>query len=139
MRPSVSVSSGRTSLASIQVVTRSIVAITPHIQSSKREELPFMQLASRYCPACGRQGVAVRSSPNHVLHLLLTILTVGFWFPVWLLLAILGGTWNCQACGTRTYASRFDRFVTFLVRVFIVVSLIGLAALALMVYHRTPH
>lgn len=28
---------------------------------------------------------------NHVLHLLLSIITVGIWIPVWILVAVLGG------------------------------------------------
>jgi len=33
----------------------------------------------------GQKGV------NHVLHLVLTIVTLGFWLPVWILIAIFGG------------------------------------------------
>ena len=29
--------------------------------------------------------------PNHVLHLLLSIVTLGLWIPVWILLSIFGG------------------------------------------------
>lgn len=29
--------------------------------------------------------------PNHVLHLLLSVFTVGFWVPVWIIVAVLGG------------------------------------------------
>lgn len=32
--------------------------------------------------------VVTRSGPNHVLHLILTILTLGLWLPVWILIAI---------------------------------------------------
>lgn len=32
--------------------------------------------------------VMVRSGPNHVLHLVLTLLTGGLWLPVWLLVTI---------------------------------------------------
>lgn len=29
--------------------------------------------------------------PNHLLHLVLTVITLGFWAPVWLCLALFGG------------------------------------------------
>jgi hypothetical protein len=28
---------------------------------------------------------------SHVLHLLLTLITVGFWIPIWILVAVTGG------------------------------------------------
>jgi hypothetical protein len=38
------------------------------------------------------QVVVVRGrTPNHILHLLLTIMTFGFWLMVWAMVAILGG------------------------------------------------
>jgi hypothetical protein len=38
------------------------------------------------------QAVLVRGSqPNHVLHLILTLLTLGLWAIVWIALALLGG------------------------------------------------
>jgi len=37
-------------------------------------------------------AVMLKGRPvNHVLHLLVTIFTLGFWTPVWLILAICGG------------------------------------------------
>jgi len=36
------------------------------------------------------QAVVVRGKrPNHVLHLLLSLVTVGLWIPVWIVLAIV--------------------------------------------------
>ena len=38
------------------------------------------------------QAIVVYGKPvNHVLHLLLSIFTLGFWLLVWILLSILGG------------------------------------------------
>lgn len=39
-------------------------------------------------------------SPNHVLHLLLSIVTAGLWLIVWLVIAT-GGHFTCGECGTR--------------------------------------
>lgn len=39
----------------------------------------------RSCPRCGElRTVAVRR-PNHVIHAVMTVLTAGFWLPVWAL------------------------------------------------------
>lgn len=38
------------------------------------------------------QAVVVTGKPtNHILHLLLSIFTLGLWIPVWIILAIVGG------------------------------------------------
>ena len=38
------------------------------------------------------QTVLVRGSrPNHVLHVLLSVFTLGLWVPVWILVCIFGG------------------------------------------------
>jgi hypothetical protein len=57
--------------------------------------------ASLYCAQCGKLTLHRQESPNHVLHLLLTILLCGLWAFVWLILAAQGGTgaWRCQTCG----------------------------------------
>ena len=38
------------------------------------------------------QAVTVRGSkPNHILHLILTLITLGFWGIIWIAVAALGG------------------------------------------------
>ncbi|MHC4239959.1 MAG: hypothetical protein ACYSUC_09440 [Planctomycetota bacterium] len=44
---------------------------------------------------------------NHVLHLLLTLVTGGLWLIVWILCAIKIGGWRCVQCGSN--AGRFRR------------------------------
>lgn len=40
-----------------------------------------------------------RSTPSHVLHLVLTIFLCGFWIFPWFLISLTSGTWRCQTCG----------------------------------------
>lgn len=40
------------------------------------------------CPKCGRLANARVKSTNHPFHFVMSILTVGFWFPIWLLCVI---------------------------------------------------
>jgi hypothetical protein len=50
-----------------------------------------------------RMVLAERQTPNHILHLLLSVVTAGFWLPVWLLVVVVGGgAYRCPSCGART-------------------------------------
>jgi hypothetical protein len=53
-----------------------------------------------YCNACQKNVMAQSNKPNHVLHLILTVVTAGLWGLVWLLLAAgaIGG-YRCTQCG----------------------------------------
>jgi hypothetical protein len=55
--------------------------------------------ASRYCKRCNRQMLVARAATNHVLHLILSVLSLGFWIPIWILSSIKFGGWRCQVCG----------------------------------------
>lgn len=59
-----------------------------------------MKRDGRWCPLCKRDVLAVGESPNHVLHLLLTLVTCGLWGIVWGLVAAgaIGG-YRCGKCG----------------------------------------
>ena len=48
--------------------------------------------------------LAVKPSPTHVLHLLLSLVTVGMWLPVWLVVAFAADKSPalCPRCGART-------------------------------------
>lgn len=59
------------------------------------------QRRGKFCRLCGKQTLAVRPGTNHVLHLLLSIVTLGIWLPVWLGLSIKFGGWKCSQCGSR--------------------------------------
>jgi hypothetical protein len=56
---------------------------------------------SGYCRDCGRNVLVRRTTPNHVLHLLVTLFLCGLWLPVWALIAVFGGgSWRCTQCGS---------------------------------------
>ena len=54
---------------------------------------------SMFCESCDSQVLAVRPGTNHVLHLLLSIVTGGLWIIVWILLSVRVGGWRCSRCG----------------------------------------
>lgn len=39
----------------------------------------------RSCPGCGALVTVPVKRPNHILHAVLSMLTLGFWLPVWAL------------------------------------------------------
>lgn len=63
------------------------------------------KIARRWCETCQDMVRGDWSGPNHILHLLLSIVTVGLWLPVWLILS-LGGGYHCNHCGHAVRAHR---------------------------------
>ena len=55
----------------------------------------------KLCTRCGVETMHVQEGPNHVLHLLLSVFTIGIWLPVWVLVGFLGGRWRCGGWGGR--------------------------------------
>jgi len=54
-----------------------------------------------HCCNCGRDVMTHQNVPNHVLHLLLTIVT-GVWLLVWIWLVVFGtADVRCTVCGHR--------------------------------------
>lgn len=47
----------------------------------------------RSCPRCGVLTTVKVRRPNHALHAIMTLLTMGFWLPIWLL-AIIEGSFS---------------------------------------------
>lgn len=68
-----------------------------HIERQRKQQLANMVATEvargwRVESQTDTMAVVVRGKkPNHILHLLLTVFTVGLWLPVWLLVAIVSG------------------------------------------------
>ncbi len=56
----------------------------------------------RLCVEENRMVLAERETPNHVLHLLMSVVTLGLWLFVWLALSIVPNPYRCPSCGGRT-------------------------------------
>ena len=56
---------------------------------------------SLICKTCGKRTLHTKGSINHILHLLLSIITGGLWIIVWVIIAIFfsDDTWRCTICG----------------------------------------
>jgi len=56
-----------------------------------------------FCEEEVKMVLAEKQTPNHVLHLLLSVVTAGIWVPVWILVILVGGgPYKCPSCGSRT-------------------------------------
>lgn len=55
--------------------------------------------STAYCPQCEDQVRITRQTPNHLLHLVLSVVTMGLWVIVWAMLAMEKRPWRCSACG----------------------------------------
>ncbi len=60
-----------------------------------------VQEASGYCGECDRQVLVRRPGTNHLLHLVLTVLSAGLWLIVWLGVSVKFGGWRCSRCGLK--------------------------------------
>jgi len=60
---------------------------------------------TRYCRLCGKQVATKKKyEVNHLIHLILTLVTCGLWAPFWIVACILSVFQGevCAFCGTRT-------------------------------------
>jgi len=60
---------------------------------------------SAFCKNCDEQRKVARPKTNHILHLLLTIVTAGLWLIIWIGVAIKFGGWRCDTCGSTKVSS----------------------------------
>lgn len=58
-----------------------------------------METKRGYCEDCDAPRKLERPTANHVVHLIITIITMGLWLPVWLMACVRFGGWQCSTCG----------------------------------------
>ena len=58
---------------------------------------------SAYCEQCEEQRLCTKQSPNHILHLLLSIVTAGLWLLIWALVCMSAESkpFCCSVCGNK--------------------------------------
>lgn len=54
-----------------------------------------------YCKNCEKDVVIFRKGTNHLMHVLLALLTAGLWLIVWLIAALKYNAWRCSQCGSK--------------------------------------
>ena len=58
------------------------------------------EIKGGYCNDCEQRNVVFRQGTSHILHLLMTVITCGFWAIIWLGSCIKFGGWRCKQCGS---------------------------------------
>ena len=59
------------------------------------------QVTRKHCKDCGEMRKVSRQGCNHILHLLLSMFTVGLRLIVWIGSAVQIGGWRCDTCGSK--------------------------------------
>jgi ribosomal protein S14 len=59
----------------------------------------------RNCKTCGGPRPFTKRGINHILHLLLSIVTLSLWIPIWILLGVLSllRPHRCEHCGKSAF------------------------------------
>jgi hypothetical protein len=70
------------------------------------------EYTSGYCRRCAVPSKLERKGTNHVLHLLLSIVTLGLWLIVWIGVAVKFGGWSCSQCGSEDVTTSVPRNAT---------------------------
>jgi hypothetical protein len=55
----------------------------------------------KFCKGCQENVLATKNGPNHILHLILSLITAGIWVIPWVLFSVLQQPWRCSKCGKR--------------------------------------
>lgn len=85
-------------------------------------------LKRMHCKICGEKTAHEVTGANHILHLLLTVITFGMWFPIWMLLMFTSNA-RCRECGSKPGS--------FILRVVTAVAVVIIGAM-LLAYLNSP-
>lgn len=56
----------------------------------------------KHCKACQKPTLHVGPQTSHLLHLVLSVITVGVWLPVWVIVELSNSTQvACTQCGRK--------------------------------------
>lgn len=64
----------------------------------------------QHCASCARPTLHVQKTPNHVLHLLLSVFTLGVWVPVWIIVSLTKQKPRCTICGSDSTVSAAEQW-----------------------------
>jgi hypothetical protein len=58
----------------------------------------------KYCATCQKQTPQIRPRASNVLHLLMSVITLGLWLPVWFIIGLRNTSARplCTVCGNDT-------------------------------------
>lgn len=59
------------------------------------------EYSTAYCDHCDDNVKIERKTPNHLLHLVLSVITCGVWLLVWFCVSSEKSPWICSVCGKK--------------------------------------
>lgn len=65
-----------------------------------------LEHTQKFCSTCNEQTLAQRPGTNHILHLILSVITGGIWLLVWIGVSVKVGGWRCGKCGGTSFGAR---------------------------------
>lgn len=72
-----------------------------------------------HCASCGRARPHLQPTTSHLLHLVLSLFTLGLWVVIWVLAALSTNKATCTVCATEHAPSK--------------IQVVGLSIIALLV------
>jgi len=84
------------------------------------------------CKNCSEMTMHVSSSPNNILHLILSIITGSAWFPIWMIILAVQKNPQCSKCGKASTKANGSKIFA---RVMIFISLAFVCLIALCTAH----
>jgi hypothetical protein len=65
---------------------------------------------TRFCRKCQKTTPMIKETPNRILHLLMTVITAGFYLPLWIIIEFCGLSeeWYCQECWKDSASAKQD-------------------------------
>lgn len=60
-----------------------------------------VKVSNGWCKSCQRAVMAQGNGPTHLLHVVLSVISAGFWLPIWLLVSLSSIDYRCTTCGSR--------------------------------------
>lgn len=86
---------------------RSTSTVPPEQLLTKDCKMPNTTMRMHYCTTCESQTMHLQQRPNHILHLLLTLVTGGLWLLVWIFMS--SSKSQCSECAHNR--TKFDALV----------------------------
>jgi hypothetical protein len=77
-----------------------------------------------YCYDCEVQTLHIQKTPNHLLHLILVIITGGFWLLIWIFQS--KGTPQCTQCGNLNKESKSNSLFSWIALILLVIVVISI-------------
>ena len=99
--------------------------VAPFVDNDDGERKMATEQVMRECNRCGKPTLHLIQQPNHILHLLLSLVTFGGWLIIWFLIGQSAKEYQCTMCAK---PSRQTSGLTWLVLIAILIFAFAVAS-----------